>query len=71
MIWNKEMLAMKDNERFSDTRKGAGLEMLGYESKYIFLCRQKDPVRNSKAKRANWSFQLYVDLKYLGTTLTN
>jgi hypothetical protein len=48
------MLAIKEiTERFSDTRKSAGLEVLGNESKCIFLCRQKDPVRNSKAKKAN------------------
>jgi hypothetical protein len=45
---------MKENtERFSYTRKSAGLEVLSNESKCIFSCRQKDPVRNSKAKRAN------------------
>jgi hypothetical protein len=33
-IWNKEMHIMKENtERFSDTRKSAGLEVLGNESK--------------------------------------
>lgn len=72
MIWNKEMLATKENtERFSDTTKNVGLEVLANENKCIFLCRQKDSVRNSKAKRANWSFKLEAGLKYLGTTLTN
>lgn len=47
------------------------LEVFGNEITCIFMCRQKDPVRNSKAKRANGSFDLEADLKYLGTTLTN
>jgi len=48
------MLATKENtERFSDTTKNVGLEVLANENKCIFLCRQKDSVRNSKAKRAN------------------
>ena len=72
MIWNKELLVMKENtERFSDTRKTAGLEVLGNEGKRIFLWRQKDSVRNSNAQGANWSFKLEADLKYLGRTLTN
>jgi len=45
---------MKENtERFSDTGKNAGLEVLGNESKCIFLCRQKDPVRNSNTDPLN------------------
>lgn len=72
MIWNKEILATKEiTERFSDTRKSGGLEVLDNASKCIFLCRKKDSVRNSKAKKANWSFKFEADLKYLGTTLTN
>jgi hypothetical protein len=56
---------------FSDTRKSPGVEVLGNESKCILLCRQEDPVRNSKTKRPKGSFKLEADLKYLGTTLTN
>jgi hypothetical protein len=54
-----------------DTSKEAGLEVNADQSKCLLLSRHQNAGQNDQINSTNRSFENVVQLKYLGTTVTN
>ena len=61
----------KNAEALIFTGKEVGLEVKEDKTKYMFMPRDKNAGRSHNIKVYNSSFERIVELKYLGTILTN
>jgi hypothetical protein len=61
----------KNTEALTDANKEVSLEINVERTKYMLLSRQQNVGQNRHMKRANRSFEIVSQFKYLETTVTN
>jgi hypothetical protein len=61
----------KNMETLIDVSKEVGLEVNTEKTKYMLLCRHQNAGKNCEIKIVNGCFENVVQLRYLGTTVTN
>ncbi|KAJ4435808.1 hypothetical protein ANN_18427 [Periplaneta americana] len=67
----KPALRLSKTRKFLEASKEIGLEVNPEKTKYMFMSRDENIVRNGNIKIGNLSFEEVEKFKYLGATVTN